>query len=773
MKTKAILNAIILILSISSCQHEETTEIITNGQNIVLSATIENEITTSRSNVTDEGYFTWNSGDAISVYTTNSDFQDLVISEDDGVGTSKANFVGNLTGENVTISTCAIYPAFSGSDGHSYNESTNTVTLQLKEFYELGNNTENTNALMLALISNDKNNLHFKHIGGVMRFVLQNVPTGASEFVFTALDKGITGSFSIDLDNETRQIYAKTFDEGEMVTNNSISIKFTELTESKDMRFFVPLPLGEYHGFTIRIKNASGVVLYEKSSTATNTIKLRTLTKMSAVAVPDVQEVESEEELTAALTKINDTESSIIINLLGDAAHVETINIPASLTNANNETGLDLIYGDNPTSTVNIGEAESSSTESEQGLGSLQISIPQAENDENEPSFNIDLPTMTVTLSATIESATFNEVTASTADNTLIVNTGVTIRNLTIAKGNVRLKRGASINHISTTETDETIYIIYEGSIPEGVEDTENLQHISAEYWESAPNGGIYSDNTVILLKSGSLKNVLGDNMLNITSLKVIGKINGDDICCLREMAGRNAYGNITAGKLEKLDLSEASIIEGGTYYYTSSSKSFYTSKDVIGEKMFKNTNITEIQLPNGITSINAEAFYACANLESVHMSDKVTVIKDMAFSSCSKLSSVNIPVNVEEINFQAFINCSSLTSIELPKAIRLLGNSSFSGCGLTSVTLPESIESVEDGVFSNCKNLKNVTLSEGLKYLGTSMFSGCTSLRNIDIPNGVHTIGNYAFYGCTTLTDINIPTSVTTILDGAFSECI
>ena len=769
MKAKGMISGLMLVLAVVACQHEEPVRNIIKNQCLKLSATIDNDTEPSRSNVTDDGYFTWASGDAISVYTTSSEFKDFVISESDGVGTSKANFEGQLD-DGVSVSTCAVYPAFSGEGGYAYDAEGNSITLQLRETYDLGDNTENTNALMLALIGEDKSNLLFRHVGGVMRFVLQDVPEGASEFIFKALDKGITGSFVLDLDDDVLQVNARTYEEGETVEGNIVSVKFTSLTESRDLKFYIPLPLGEYHGFTIQVRNESGAILYERTSSATNTIKLRTLTKMPAITLSNVVEVKTAEALSAALNEIADV--STAINLADDAVNVETIDIPTSLTDTQEQAELNLIYGDLPANEVTIkATGDSSSTENEDGLGRLQISIPQSESDE-APSFNIDLPTMTVTLSASIESATFGSVTSSTAENTLIVDAGVTIKNLIVKKGNVRVKKGGVINSISTTETNETIYVIYEEEVPVNVQNTENLQHITAEYWESASDGAIYSEGEVIMLKSGSLKKVLGDDRLNIASLKVVGKINGDDICCLREMAGRDAYQNKTEGKLENLDLSEASIIEGGSYYYKSSTLSCYTAKDVIGERMFENCNLKEVQLPQGLLLIEAWAFYGCNKLESAAIYDKVTSIKDGAFSSCSALSSVNIPSSVEEIGFQAFVNCSNLKQVELPDGLKRLGGGAFGGCGLTSIVIPNSVESVGSELLAGCKSLTTVTLSAGLGYIGDGMFKDCTGVRSIDIPDGIHTIGNSAFEGCTQLYDVSIPKSVTTIRDYAFQNC-
>ena len=51
-----------------------------------------------------------------------------------------------------------------------------------------------------------------------------------------------------------------------------------------------------------------------------------------------------------------------------------------------------------------------------------------------------------------------------------------------------------------------------------------------------------YKDGVVTLVEAGTMKQLLGDDYLNITSLKVEGPINGDDVRCLRQMLGGYEY---------------------------------------------------------------------------------------------------------------------------------------------------------------------------------------------------------------------------------------
>ena len=79
---------------------------------------------------------------------------------------------------------------------------------------------------------------------------------------------------------------------------------------------------------------------------------------------------------------------------------------------------------------------------------------------------------------------------------------------------------------------------------------------------------GSYKNGVMSLAEAGTMKKLLGKDYLSITSLKVVGPINGDDVYYLRKMLGASSFSEGDWGKLETLDLSEASIVEGRDWYY-------------------------------------------------------------------------------------------------------------------------------------------------------------------------------------------------------------
>ena len=280
----------------------------------------------------------------------------------------------------------------------------------------------------------------------------------------------------------------------------------------------------------------------------------------------------------------------------------------------------------------------------------------------------------------------------------------------------------------------------------------------------AADNDLITKQITIKLEEAGTLPDRIGSSRkYKITNLKIIGEINGTDLRMIREMAGRDASGDSTDGKLSVLDLSEAKIVEGGGYYYMdddwSNSKNYYTSNDVIDSYAFKGCRrLTSLTLPAGITSIGSYAFYDCSGLTSLNLPAGITEIGSGAFWGCSGLTSLNLPAGITEIGEDAFRGCRRLTSLTLPAGITSIGESAFEDCsGLTSLTLPAGITWIGYSAFESCSGLRSLTLPAGITGIGKSAFAGCSGLTSLTLPAGITSIGYEAFQGCSGLTSIYV----------------
>ena len=294
---------------------------------------------------------------------------------------------------------------------------------------------------------------------------------------------------------------------------------------------------------------------------------------------------------------------------------------------------------------------------------------------------------------------------------------------------------------------------------------------------QAADGGLITKQITIKLDEAGTLSSKIGYNKkIQITNLKIVGEINGSDLQFVREMAGVNFYGGPVEGNLSVLDLSEAKIIKGGSFYYSPSGSydEYYTTDDTIGSYTFYECrNLKSLKLPSGVTEIGSSAFEDCSDLTSLTIPSGVTEIGSSAFKGCTDLTSLSLPSGITEIGSSAFKGCTGLTSLTLPSGITEIGSSAFEDCsGLTSLSLPSGITKIGSSIFYGCSGLTSFTIPSSVTSIGEAAFGDCSGLTSFTIPSSVTEIDSYAFSGCTGLTSLSLPSSITEIDSYAFEGC-
>ena len=240
-----------------------------------------------------------------------------------------------------------------------------------------------------------------------------------------------------------------------------------------------------------------------------------------------------------------------------------------------------------------------------------------------------------------------------------------------------------------------------------------------------------------------------------------------DDNIVTYAVEGGNIYFNTSTGTVTK---SDKSVISANIPAQIAN-----TNVQHIGIWSFQeDTDLVSVQLPNGVLSIDQNAFKGCTQLSSINIPDSTTTIGFGAFEGCTSLNNISIPSNITSIGEYAFRDCSSLSgTINIPQGITSIRRGTFAGCSnLSNITIPDSVTEIEEWAFGNCKKWSTVAIPSGVTSIGESAFSGCLSLSSINLPDGITTIEGGTFNNCAALTSINIPNGVTAIDGGAFSGC-
>lgn len=164
---------------------------------------------------------------------------------------------------------------------------------------------------------------------------------------------------------------------------------------------------------------------------------------------------------------------------------------------------------------------------------------------------------------------------------------------------------------------------------------------------------------------------------------------------------------------------------------------------------------LTEITIPSKVGSNDGgywggRSFENCINLEKVIISDGGTyrTIPNNTFNGCTKLSEIYIPNSVTSIAEYAFYNCSNLKKIDLP-CVRHISANAFEKCSsLKFLNIGNHLTFIGSEAFFECSELTEVVFPETEKEVNNSY------VEKIKIKNK-------AFYGCNSLKKIICRTTI------------
>lgn len=235
------------------------------------------------------------------------------------------------------------------------------------------------------------------------------------------------------------------------------------------------------------------------------------------------------------------------------------------------------------------------------------------------------------------------------------------------------------------------------------------------------------------------------------------------------EAIGNHAF---SGTGLKEIELPESlTMLDYNAFSYCSSLSSVKIPGKV--ERISSNSfyschNLQKVELTEGIKFIDHQAFGYSNRLQSINFPSTLTSIGYEAFRE-TDLSEVNIPGSVENIGSNAFYRNKNLKKLTFGEGLVNIEGTAFSECvSIDSIVCPSTLRTIGESAFYRCENLKQISLNEGLVNIKSYAFSGCTGLTDIVLPSTLEYCKEYAFNECGNIKTIEARSVLPPTTDGS-----
>lgn len=218
-----------------------------------------------------------------------------------------------------------------------------------------------------------------------------------------------------------------------------------------------------------------------------------------------------------------------------------------------------------------------------------------------------------------------------------------------------------------------------------------------------------------------SLKTIDGMAFNNCTSL-AIEDLQLPNLTSL----GQNAFYGVKIKKIS--NLGKLTVLPSGGDNNSRPNIANYGDKSIL----------EELVLPNTITSIPTNAFYAYKALKSIVIPEGVKSIDQSAFASCTSLTmdASMLPKSITLLGMSCFSGLSLSGELNLPN-LATLYNAAFYGTKIEKITDLGVITTTvagdgNSGTFGNCSSLKMVVLPETLTALNRAFLRNCPNIETM-----------------------------------------
>ena len=326
-------------------------------------------------------------------------------------------------------------------------------------------------------------------------------------------------------------------------------------------------------------------------------------------------------------------------------------------------------------------------------------------------------------------------------------------------------------------------------------EETEIMKIVIPEGVTSIGNYAFYNGNNLSSISIPNSVNGIGTDAFSGCSALITVNINSNNIMSMNYSSDYN-LSTMFGAQVERYIIGDKVNAIGDYAFYKSTINTFKIPKNVvtIGNYAFSGcSKINTINIPNKIAMIANSAFEGCTGLSKVIINDlcswcnvvfkninanPLTYAMHLYCNEETEIKELVIPKGVTSIGNYAFYNGNSISSVSIPSSVATIGTDCFNGCG-TLIAVNINSNDIMSMKYNSDYNLSTMfgaqvesyIIGDEVTTIGDFAFYK-SNIKSFKIQKNVINIGNYAFYGCSGLKEIAIPSNITTIGNSAFLNC-
>lgn len=258
-------------------------------------------------------------------------------------------------------------------------------------------------------------------------------------------------------------------------------------------------------------------------------------------------------------------------------------------------------------------------------------------------------------------------------------------------------------------------------------------------------NGGNIPSNTEpenpgTLLGSTKIVGNQAVFFIDNTTTKVLGKDSTD------AEPVTNIVFEKTQGSISKYTIVDGKVVADQAYYKNNTLENVILPSGIeeIGQFAFARSSLTNIEIPEGVTTVCYGAFYHADHLAEVRLPDSVEKVEPKAFIHSQWVEDF-LENGTEDFLISGGVLVAyrgNAKEIAIPDGVRVIAGEAFLNHEeLQKVSLPESLVSIGEGAFEGCRNLSDISMSAEVISIRDRAFAGC-ALRELSLPASVAELG-------------------------------